>query len=86
MDKGIDTLIAFFSGIYAGCYYSLINPELPQNRIDQIIKTTRAKYVVTDDMHKNLAKKYFRGIKIIKIKRIHVLILEHNKFFKFFKC
>ena len=79
MDKGIDTLIAFFSGIYAGCYYSLINPELPQNRIDQIIKTTRAKYVVTDDMHKNLAKKYFRGIKIIKINELKNYKIDENK-------
>ena len=70
MDKGINALITFFSSIYAGCYYSLINPELPQNRVDQIIKTTRAIYVVTDDVHEELAKKYFRGIKIININDI----------------
>ena len=59
MDKGIDTLITFFSIVYSGCYYSLINPELPQNRIEQIYKTTNARFIITDNAHENLAKKYF---------------------------
>jgi amino acid adenylation domain-containing protein len=59
MDKGIDTLIAFFSIIYSGCYYSLINPELPQNRIEQIYKTTNARFIITDNAHEALEKKYF---------------------------
>ena len=59
MDKGIDTLITFFSIVYSGCYYSLINPELPQNRIEQIYKTTNARFIITDNAHETLAKKYF---------------------------
>lgn len=35
MEKGIDTLIAFFGSVYAGCCYSLINPDFPETRIDR---------------------------------------------------
>ena len=67
MDKGIDALVAFFSSVYAGCHYSLINPELPQSRIEQIIKTTNSKYVITDDLHYDLANSYFKDLEIINI-------------------
>lgn len=79
MDKGIDTLITFFSSIYAGCYYSLINPELPKSRIDQIIKATKAIYVVTDDVHEELAKKYFRGIKIINVNELKSYKIDEDR-------
>ena len=67
MDKGINTLISFFSVVYGGCYYSLINPELPRPRIMQILKTTNAKYVITDDLHEKLANDYFEDLEIINI-------------------
>ena len=79
MDKGIDTLITFFSSIYSNNCYSLINTELPQNRIDNIIKTTKAKYVVTDDSHIELAKDYFRGLKIINVNELKEYKLDENK-------
>ena len=67
MDKNIDTLISFFSSIYAGCYYSLINPEFPKNRIMDIIDTINPKYIITDSSHMDLAKEYFDGINIVNI-------------------
>ena len=70
MNKSIDTLISFFSSIYAGCYYSLINPEFPQTRIEQIIKTTNSKFVITDDEHMELAKEYFKDVKVVNIKEL----------------
>ncbi len=67
MDKGIDTLIAFFGVIYGGCFYSLINPELPENRILQIKSVINSKMVITDDEHYELATKYFNDLEINKI-------------------
>ena len=67
MDKGIDTLISFFSVVYSGCYYSLINPELPKNRIMQILETTKAKYIITDDIHWDIANDIFKDIEIINV-------------------
>ncbi len=70
MDKGIDTLITFFGIVYAGCYYSLINPELPENRINQIKNVTGARFVVTDDEHQELASTYFKDIQVKNVKKL----------------
>ena len=63
MDKGINTLVAFFGVIYSGCYYTLINTELPEVRIEQIRDTIGSKYVITNDENIELAKKYFKDLK-----------------------
>ena len=68
MDKGIDALISFFSTVYAGCCYSLMNPELPESRIENILNTTNSRFVITDDEHEELAKKYFKKLTIINVK------------------
>lgn len=70
MDKGIDALISFLGTIYAGCSYSLVNPELPESRINHIIDTLNAEYVITDDEHLDLAKKYFKELDIQNIKHL----------------
>ncbi len=67
MDKGIDTLISFFGTIYAGCFYSLINPELPEARVLQIRDTLNAKIVITDSEHYEMASKYFSDLEVNKI-------------------
>lgn len=67
MDKGIDTLIAFFGVIYAGCFYSLVNPELPMARIKQIKDTIKAKIVITNKEYYNLAKQCFSDLEVLSI-------------------
>ncbi len=59
MDKGIDTLISFFGSIYAGCYYSLINPLFPESRINQIRDVINSKFIITNSENIEIAKKYF---------------------------
>lgn len=78
MDKGIDTLITFFGIVYAGCYYSLVNPELPENRIAQIKSVTGSKYVITDDEHQELANAYFSDIEVKNIKDLKEGKLNEN--------
>lgn len=70
MDKGIDALTAFCSIVYAGCYYTLLNPELPESRIRQIKDTLQAKFVITDSEYIELAHTYFSDL---EIKNINVL-------------
>ena len=86
MDKGIDTLIAFLGTVYAGCFYSLVNPELPESRISHIKETLKAEYIITDDENIELASKYFgdleiKNIKHLKIRKINeeVLGIVRNK-------
>lgn len=70
MDKGIDTLIAFFGTIYAGCYYTLFNPELPESRILQMKETINAKIVITNEENYEIAQKYFYDLEVYKISEL----------------
>ena len=68
MDKGVDTLISFFGAVYAGCFYSLVNPEFPANRIEQIKNTINSDYVITDSAYVDLAKEYFPELRYLTLK------------------
>ena len=70
MDKGIDALISFFGVSYAGCFYTLINPELPINRIMQIKKTINSKLVITNKENYRLAKEYFNDLTVKDIENL----------------
>lgn len=54
-EKSIATLSVFFGIAYANCFYSLINPELPRYRIEQIQSVLNAGYIVTDKAHRSIA-------------------------------
>lgn len=71
MDKGIDTLISFFGTIYSGCFYTLVNTELPKSRIEHIKNTLNSKYVITNDDNIIKAKELFNDIDILNIKDIY---------------
>ncbi len=64
MDKGINALVSFMASIYAGCYYTLINPELPLNRITHIQETIKAKLVITNEQYSDLAKNAFPDLTV----------------------
>ncbi len=70
MDKGINTLISFLGIIYSGCYYTLLNPEFPENRIQQIKSVINSKVVITDSIHKELASKYFSDCDVLFIENL----------------
>lgn len=59
MEKGIHTLSAFFGIVYAGCYYTLLNPDLPSARLMHVQNVLQAEYVITDDAHLQMAREIF---------------------------
>lgn len=79
MDKGIDTLIAFFSSVYAGCFYSLINPEFPENRIHDIAGVLNSRLVITDDEHEEYAKKVFEGVSVVNVRELKLKKKDDSK-------
>lgn len=70
MEKSINTLCTFFGVVYAGCCYSLINPELPKDRLKAIIQVLESKYIITDEEHYETAKKYFDNVQILLIENL----------------
>lgn len=67
MEKGIDALCAFFGTVYAGGFYSLMNPQLPDERLKQIRSVLNAATVVTDGEHFELARNLFGAEKVVLI-------------------
>lgn len=64
MEKGIDALIAFFGIVYAGGCYSLLTPELPEQRLKLIRSALQAEIVITVGSLEQKARKLFPDAEI----------------------
>lgn len=60
--KGINTLCAFFGTAYAGCFYVMLNPQLPQIRLKSILTTLNADYLIADNENINLGKELCENV------------------------
>ena len=49
MKKHPTTLASFFGVMYAGCYYVPLDDEMPQHRIDLILKTLQPRAMICDE-------------------------------------
>ncbi len=67
MEKGIDAVCAFLGTLYAGCVYSMLNPELPDERIKQIQSLLNASLIITTKDLRPQAEKLFVNSKICVI-------------------
>ncbi len=54
-EKGIDTLCAFLGAVYAGCFYVPLNPLLPRERLNHVLKTLDSDILVTNEDNLQLA-------------------------------
>ncbi len=54
MEKSAVTLAAMFGAVYAGCFYVMIDPEQPPERIREIFRVLSPELVVTNKENENL--------------------------------
>lgn len=54
MEKSVQTMTAFMGAVYAGCFYVLIDPKFPVERMSQILRTLGAEVLVTDYAYDNV--------------------------------
>lgn len=66
MEKGINAIYSFFGIIYAGGFYTLLNPELPENRLKKIIDITKTNIIITDESHYVYALSIASGKTVLK--------------------
>ena len=52
-EKSVDVLQVFMGSVYAGCFYVLIDPSFPIQRIQQILGVLSPSIVVTTQEHKD---------------------------------
>lgn len=69
-DKGVNTLKLFFGAVYAGCFYVLLNPELPSVRISHISETLGAETAVTESSRTQALKATLQEIQIITFEEL----------------
>lgn len=67
MDKSAAALSAFFGIVYAGCFYVLLNPELPQARLEQVLTVLGPDWLVTDEAHRQLAAALFPAEQTLQV-------------------
>lgn len=58
-DKSADILCSFFGAVYAGCFYSVINPQLPETRIKSIYGVLRPAVIITTEADELKATELF---------------------------
>ncbi len=56
MDKKVITLAAMFGAVYAGCFYTVIDPGQPPLRIREIFRLLKTEMVFTDHVYEELLK------------------------------
>ena len=61
MKKSPKTICAFFSVIYAGCYYIPVDIGMPQQRIQMILEKLNARYVIYDESSEVLLRELGYG-------------------------
>ena len=79
MEKGRDALVAFFGTVYAGCYYVLLNPELPVDRLKKIMTVLEVEYLVTDRKHFEYAKELTKMDSILLIEDLKQTSIDEKK-------
>ena len=78
-EKGKDTLATFFGAVYAGCFYVLLNPDLPKVRLEHIVNVLGAKNIVTDKAHKESALELINEDNIIYIEDLKNTEINEEK-------
>lgn len=53
IEKSVLALEYFFGALYSGCFYSYIDSSFPNSRIESMLKTLGAEYIITDSCFEN---------------------------------
>lgn len=56
MEKSTETLAAMFGAVYAGCFYVMIDPTQPPERIRGFLQILEAELIVTEKAHETILK------------------------------
>lgn len=70
LEKGVRMLTAFWGTVYAGGFYVPLNPELPAARLEQIQSVLNAKFILTDEKHKETALTLFPSAAVLTVEAL----------------
>ena len=78
-EKNADAVGIFLGIVQAGAFYSFLNPELPQKRLEQIQSVLHANYLITDEEHLKLAERLTDQNHILMIKELKKVPINKEK-------
>ena len=58
LEKGKEVLVSFMGVAYSGCFYSPIDTEMPQSRVDKILEVLKPEIVITTNKLKTNFEKF----------------------------
>ena len=61
IEKSVKTVEYFFAALYSGCFYSYFDATFPDSRLNSMIQTLDAKYIIADSKY----SKKFAELKIV---------------------
>lgn len=79
MEKCADALIAFFGVVYAGGFYSVLNNELPAQRLNQITSVLQPRVIITSEELKAAAEETFPDFDIVTLENLLETEPDENK-------
>ena len=70
MDKGINAIYSFFGIVYSGGFYVLLNPELPETRLQKILEISKINIIITDEINFEKDNNLSENLTVLKIEDI----------------
>lgn len=66
MEKGLEVLVSFLGAAYAGCFYSPIDVEMPESRVNKILEILHPQIVITTaDLKESFENFHYEGTFLI---------------------
>ena len=79
MEKGVSAVCAFMGAVYAGCFYVMLDPKLPAERLRKILHTLDADVVITEENYKKQYQALAFGAKQIDIGEAAQSVVNEEK-------
>lgn len=79
MEKGVSAICAFMGAVYAGCFYVMLDPKLPAERLRKILYTLDADVVITEENYKKQYQALAFGAKQIDIGEAAQSVVNEEK-------
>lgn len=70
MEKCADAVAVFLGAVWAGCFYSCLNTELPDGRLGQIVSVLEPGIIVTQENLREKAEALFPEYKILTVETL----------------
>lgn len=76
LEKSVPALIGFFGIVYAGGFYSVLDPSQPKSRTETILKTLAPAVVLTDEANKEKAEEILTELEAADVSIPKLMLLN----------